>query len=161
MQEVIAKFPDIDGVELDGMRSPFFFKAGTQRKNAPLMTELIRQIRGDLDQAAKARGRERYLLRVNVPRTPEAALEVGMDVAAWDAERLVDGISPGCYNTDFQPAVRTVEGAGRRPHVDPLVHQLRPGDGHVPLVGAVPGGRGQRLRRRRGRRLPVQFPLPR
>ena len=27
-----------------------------------------------------------------------------MDVAAWAAERLVDGISPGCYNADFQPA---------------------------------------------------------
>jgi len=25
-----------------------------------------------------------------------------MDVAAWDAEGLVDGIAPGCYNTDFQ-----------------------------------------------------------
>jgi hypothetical protein len=104
VQEVIAKFPDIDGVELDGMRSPFFFKPGAQRKNAPLMTELIRQIRGDLDQAAKARGRDRYLLRVNLPRTPKAALDVGMDVAAWDAEKLVDGVSPGCYNADFQPA---------------------------------------------------------
>jgi hypothetical protein len=104
VHEVITKFPDVDGVELDGMRSPFFFKAGAQRKNAPLLTELIRQVRGDLDQAAKARGRDRYLLRVNVPRIPEAAMEAGMDVAAWDAEKLVDGISPGCYNTDFQPA---------------------------------------------------------
>lgn len=28
-----------------------------------------------------------------------------MDVAAWSRDRLVDGISPGCYNTDFRPAV--------------------------------------------------------
>jgi len=35
VQEVIAKFPEVDGVELDGMRSPFFFKAGAQRKHAP------------------------------------------------------------------------------------------------------------------------------
>ena len=104
LQEIIAKFPDIAGVELDGMRSPFFFKPGTGRTNAHLMTELILQVRGDLDEAAKARRRPRYLLHVNVPRTPKAALEVGMDVAAWDAEKLVDGIAPGCYNTDFQPA---------------------------------------------------------
>ena len=104
LQEVIAKFPGIAGVELDGMRSPFFFKKGTGQTNAPLMTELVRQIRGDLDEAARIRGRQRYLLHVNVPRTPAFALDVGMDVAAWDAEKFVDGISPGCYNTDFQPA---------------------------------------------------------
>ena len=103
VQEVVAKFPDIAGVELDGMRSPFFFKQGNGREQAPLMTELIRQVRRDLDQAAQVAGRERYLLRVNVPRSPELALDVGLDVAAWDAEGLVDGISPGCYSTDFQP----------------------------------------------------------
>jgi len=49
-----------------------------------------------------------------------------MDVAAWNAEKLVDGISPGCYNTDFQPACETVEGPRRRSDVDPLVHRRRP-----------------------------------
>jgi hypothetical protein len=104
-REIITKFPDIAGIELDGLRSPFFFKPDEGRKNAPLMTELIRQIRGDLDAAARAKGRDRYLLRVNVPRTPEQALDWGMDVAAWDREGLVDGVSPGCYNADFQPAI--------------------------------------------------------
>ena len=88
------------GIELDGMRSPFFFKVNEGVKNAPLMTELIGQIRGDLDPA-RAKGRSRYLLRVNVPRTPELALECGLDVAAWNRDGLVDGISPGCYNNDF------------------------------------------------------------
>jgi hypothetical protein len=100
VQEVVAKFPDIAGIELDGLRSPFFFKPDKGREQAPLMTELVRQIRNDL---AAASGRERYLLHVNVPRTPDLALECGMDVAAWDAEGLVDSIAPGCYNTDFQP----------------------------------------------------------
>lgn len=102
VRELVEKLPDVAGVELDGMRSPFFFKEGKGRENAPLMTDLLRQIRADLDEAARAQGGRRYLLRVNVPRSPELALEVGMDVAAWDAEGLVDGISPGCYGTDFQ-----------------------------------------------------------
>jgi len=105
VQEIIAKFPDIAGIELDGMRSPFFFRPGEGANSAPLMTGLIGQIRSDLDAAAHARGRGRYLLRVNVPRTPELALECGMDVAAWNREGLVDGVSPACYNSDFQPAV--------------------------------------------------------
>jgi len=103
--EVIERYPDIDGVELDGLRSPFFFKEGKGREHAPVMTDFIRQIRADLDAAARARGRGRYLLRVNVPRSPELSLETGMDAAAWDAERLVDVISPGCYGTDFQPPI--------------------------------------------------------
>jgi hypothetical protein len=105
VQEVIARYPDIDGVELDGLRSPFFFKEGQGEANAPLMTDLMRQVRAALDNAATQRGRERYLLRVNVPGTPELALECGMDVAAWEREGLVDGISPGTYQSDFQPAV--------------------------------------------------------
>ncbi len=106
-QEVMEKFPDIDGLELDFMRSPYFFKPGQGAANAHLITELMRAVRGDLDAAARERGRPPYLLRANVPRTPELALECGLDVAAWAAEGLIDGVSPGCYNTDFQPAVES------------------------------------------------------
>ncbi len=102
VNEVIQKFPDVAGIELDGMRSPFFFEDGKGRESAPIMTEFMRQIRSDLDAASRARGGPRYVFRVNVPRSPELALECGMDVAAWDTEKLVDAISPGCYGTDFQ-----------------------------------------------------------
>jgi hypothetical protein len=105
------------------MRSPFFFKPGEGVKSAPLMTELIRQIRSDLDVAARDKGHSRYLLRVNVPRTPELALECGMDVAAWNRDGLVDGISPGCYNTDFQPAVEAWRKlSGHRLPIHPYVN---------------------------------------
>jgi hypothetical protein len=102
-QEVVEKFPSIAGLELDGLRSPFFFKAGEGRAKAHLMTELIQQIRGDMDAAA--RGGRRYQLRVNVPRSLALALDVGMDVKQWDALGIVDFVSPGCYGTDFQMPV--------------------------------------------------------
>jgi hypothetical protein len=123
VEEIVTKFPDIAGIELDGMRSPFFFKPDEGMKSAPLMTELIRQIRSDLDVAARAKGRGRYVLRVNVPRTPELSLECGMDVAAWNRDGLVDGVSPGCYNTDFQPAVESWrELPGNRLSIQPYVN---------------------------------------
>lgn len=100
--EVIGKFPEIAGVELDAMRSPFFFAEGEGREKAPIMTGFVRQIRRDLDEAAERTGRDRYLLRMNVPRDPDLALESGLDVAVWAEEGLVDGIAAGCYNTDFQ-----------------------------------------------------------
>jgi hypothetical protein len=102
VREVMEKFPDIDGIELDAMRSPFFFKPDEARQNALLMTELIRQIRQDLDEYARSRGREPYLLWMNVPRSPRLCLDVGLDVITWDREHLVDGIAVGCYGTDFQ-----------------------------------------------------------
>ncbi|MEA3400921.1 MAG: hypothetical protein U9R79_06685 [Armatimonadota bacterium] len=103
--EVLETFPQIAGVELDAMRSPFFFPEGQGRERAPIMTDLVRRIRADLDEAAQRRGSGRYLLRVNVPRDPELALETGLDVAGWVEDDLVDGISPGCYGTDFQVPV--------------------------------------------------------
>jgi len=106
VKEVLQKFPEVAGIELDGMRSPFFFEKGKGAESAPIMTEFMRQIRSDLDAASRARGGPRYVLRVNVPRSPALALECGMDVAAWDAEKLVDAVSPGCYGTDFQLPIK-------------------------------------------------------
>lgn len=102
VNEVVEKFPDIAGVELDAMRSPFFFNPGQGPAGAPLLTELIGQIRDDLDTAASKRHGERYLLNVNVPRSPELALECGLDVAEWRRRGLVDVVSVGSYDPEMQ-----------------------------------------------------------
>jgi len=90
-------YPDIDGIELDAMRSPFFFPPGKGAAHAPLFTELVRRIKAALATRAKRLKRPDYLLSVNVPLTPELALECGLDVAAWDAEKLFDYVSVGTY----------------------------------------------------------------
>jgi len=114
--EFIGLYPDIAGIELDGLRSPFFFPEGEGERCAPIMTEFIRQIRADLKAAGN------YHLRVNVPRSPKLALESGMDVATWDEEGLVDGVSPGCYNTDFQIPTATWKQLLSRTPVQPYVN---------------------------------------
>jgi len=90
-------YPQIDGIELDAMRSPFFFPPGKGKENAPLFTELVRRIKAALAERSKRLNRPDYLLSINVPLTPELALECGLDVAAWDAERLFDHVSVGTY----------------------------------------------------------------
>jgi hypothetical protein len=95
--EFAGLYPEIDGVELDAMRSPFFFPPGKGRESAPLFTDLVRRIKGALAKQAERLKRPRYLLSINVPLTPELALECGLDVAAWDAERLFDWVSVGTY----------------------------------------------------------------
>jgi hypothetical protein len=90
-------YPQIDGIELDAMRSPFFFPPGKGKENAPLFTEMVRRIKAALAERAKRLNRPSYQLAINVPLTPELALECGLDVAAWDAERLFDRVSVGTY----------------------------------------------------------------
>jgi len=95
--EFAELYPEIDGIELDAMRSPFFFPPGKGKEFAPLFTELVREIRTTLAAQAKRLKRPEYLLTINVPLTPELALESGLDVAAWDAERIFDSVSVGPY----------------------------------------------------------------
>ncbi len=90
-------YPQVDGIELDAMRSPFFFPPGKGPECAPLFTDMVRRIKTALAAQAKRLKRPDYLLSINVPLTPELALECGLDVAAWDAERLFDLVSVGTY----------------------------------------------------------------
>lgn len=95
--EFMELYPDADGLELDAMRSPYFFAPGKGKELAPLFTDLVGKIKAALADQSKRLNRPDYLLTVNVPLTPELCLESGLDVAAWDAERLFDCVSIGTY----------------------------------------------------------------
>lgn len=95
--EFVELFPEIDGVELDAMRSPYFFPPDKGRECAPLFTGLAREIKAALAAQARRLNRPDYLLTINVPYTPELAMASGLDVAAWDAEGLFDCVSAGSY----------------------------------------------------------------
>lgn len=104
--EFAELYPEIDGIELDAMRSPFFFLPGKGPEHAPLFTELVRRIKAALAAQARRLNRPDYLLSTNVPLTPELALECGLDVAAWDAEGLFDYVSVGSYWTDMDHPIK-------------------------------------------------------
>jgi hypothetical protein len=46
-------YPEIDGLELDAMRSPFFFPPGKGPEHAPPFTEMVRRIKAALAERAK------------------------------------------------------------------------------------------------------------
>ena len=85
---------DWDGLELDFMRHPLFFKLGEEEENLDMITEFMRQVRVTLDKIGKERGRP-YLLAVRVPPTPELALRTGFDVQQWLEEHLMDLLIAG------------------------------------------------------------------
>ncbi len=91
IREIITDYkPDV--LELDFMRWPLYFPLGTGRENSPILTAFIRDVRKAADR--------KMFLTARVPVTPAAALDRGLDVAAWAREQLVDGlVATAHFNT--------------------------------------------------------------
>jgi len=83
---------DLDGVELDWLRYPKFFRNG--EVNAAVLTELVRELRTILDEAAKRRGHALRLV-TRVPDRPARAKELGLDVEAWLKAGWIDAVIAG------------------------------------------------------------------
>lgn len=83
----------VDGFELDFNRFQVFFPKGRAAAGAPLMTELVRQVRARLDALAREVGRPLHLF-VRVPPSLADCTFAGLEVERWMAEGLVDLVSP-------------------------------------------------------------------
>ena len=104
--EMFERF-DIDGVELDFMRHPTFFNLKSGYANRHLMTDLVRHVKRRMADVGGSRGR-RIDLAVRVPPTLYDANRLGLDVAAWMAEGLVDMVIVGGGFIPFETPVREV-----------------------------------------------------
>lgn len=100
---------NLDGVDLNFFRMPWYFKLGMEEQNMPLMTDLIRRARKRLDDIGRRRGRP-VLLGVRVPGTVEACNRIGLDIETWLREGLVDRMLTGggyvCYSTPAEELVQ-------------------------------------------------------
>ncbi len=83
---------EIEGFECDFMRFPKYFPDDRIEEGLEVMTAFVRLIRVKLDEVGASRGR-RLSLSVRVPRSPERAREIGLDVARWDREGLIDMVN--------------------------------------------------------------------
>ncbi len=98
--EVVLHY-DLDGVTLDFWRHPVFFRTTaaelpcTDAERA-LMTQLLRDIRADLDAAMRRHGRA-LTLSIKVPDSVDYCRDIGLDLERWLAEGLVDFLVPGGY----------------------------------------------------------------
>ena len=112
--ELFERF-DVDGVELDFMRHPTFFPLKYGYANRHLMTDLVRHVKRRMADVGKNRGR-RLDLAVRVPPTLYDANRLGLDVAAWMAEGLVDMVIVGGgfipFETPVREFVEAAEGTG-------------------------------------------------
>lgn len=88
--EVLERY-DIDGLELDWIRSPNNFEAKDLDLGRGLLTEFVREAHRKTQAAAQRLGHP-VKLAARVPATPEFATAKGFDAVRWAKDGLVDMI---------------------------------------------------------------------
>lgn len=102
--ELFERF-DVDGIELDYMRHPGFFRTEEACANRYLMTDFIRSVRARMDKVAECRGRPLDLL-VRVPPTFDDCARLGLDVRRWIGQGLVDIVAAGGGFIPFEMPIK-------------------------------------------------------
>ncbi len=112
--EEIANSYDVDGIEMDFVRHPFFFRPSAVDAGRPLMTEFVSNARDILDVAGKKKGKylglaSRCLTSLSECRT------IGLDIQPWVQNGLIDVLMPSPtrinkFETDFRPFIELAEG---------------------------------------------------
>lgn len=98
LEEVCQRY-DVDGIELDWMRHPKFFRSTTDGNPATpaqveMMNDLVRRIRTMTERVAEQRGRP-LLVATRVTLSVEHSLGLGLDLESWLEEDLVDIVTVG------------------------------------------------------------------
>jgi hypothetical protein len=97
---------DLDGIDLDWLRAPYFFRVGEERRHVPLMNDFVRRAAAVIRATAEKRGRP-ISLCMRVPDSPRRALELGLDVAHWIREGWLDLLVAGnglaVFSMPFSP----------------------------------------------------------
>ena len=104
-QDVCTRY-DVDGIEMDFFRHPVFFKPQmtgdpVTQEQCDMMTDLLRRVRGMAEEIGAKRGRP-VLIAVRVPDSLGFAKAIGLDVARWLEDDLVDIVTGGGY-FHFEP----------------------------------------------------------
>ena len=88
VEELITQY-HFDGIEMDFLRHPAYFKPGETGKNRDLLTGLVKRVHALLRRVGEDRNRH-LKLAVRVPVPFDVATKMGLDVQTWIREELVD-----------------------------------------------------------------------
>jgi len=110
LREMLDRY-ELDGLELDFMRHPMFFRRGQQ--NASLMTDFVRKVRAEVNRVSKEKKRKIHLAVRVYPHFSQNE-QIGLDPRVWIKEELVDLVTPMDVGyTDMQPNLREFVQAAR------------------------------------------------
>ena len=113
-EELVTRY-EPDGLQLDFLRFPFYFRWSEAYAQRHLLTDLVRRIRGCVQEVGKRCGRKIHLI-ADLPETVESALRTGIDTPVWLREGLVDMITIGRgylpYSTQWEEVASVAKAAG-------------------------------------------------
>ena len=120
IQEVLQNY-DVDGVELDFMRAPFYFRTSyegqpTTDAQIGVLTRLVRGIRQLVLKESEKQNKP-FLLTARVPTTVTICRRIGIDLKSWLEERLLDTMSLGGGYITFDVPVAELIALGRQHNV--------------------------------------------
>ena len=84
---------DVDGIELDFVRSPCLFPPGKEKEGMSLLTDFVVKLRARVEAAAR-RSEQEIKLAVRVPPSLQLCREAGIDIKIWMERSLVDQVTP-------------------------------------------------------------------
>jgi len=87
---------DVEGLELDFMRSPCYFADEDLEEGRIIMTEFVKRIRNMLNEYGAKRNK-RLSLCVRVPLSIEKCMETGLDVVEWDRLKIIDMVNVSSF----------------------------------------------------------------
>ena len=99
--EEVCQNYDVDGIELDFFRHPFFFKSSGNdeactSQEREQMTALMRRIRAMTEEIGRKRNRP-ILIAMRIPDSVEYCKFIGLDLERWLADGLLDLMIAGGY----------------------------------------------------------------
>ncbi len=104
---------DLDGIDLNFFRMPWYFKPGEEEAGAPLMNDLVQGAHRVVRKVSESRQRP-LLLGVRVPGTLQACNRIGLDVETWLKQGWVDRMLIGGGYTVFTNPARELVNLGHR-----------------------------------------------
>jgi len=117
IQEVLVNYP-VDGIELDFLRAPFYFRTSyegrpTTKKQVAILTRLVRSIRKLVLRESTRQGKP-FLLAARVPATPKFCRQIGIDINTWLQEKLIDVMSLGGGYITFDLPISQMVSLGKK-----------------------------------------------
>jgi len=88
----LAERYDVDGLEIDWVRTEFVFRPGHEAAGAPLLTDMMKRIREVLNKWEGRRG-HRIALSVRVPPHPLTCRHFGLEPVQWAREGLISAVA--------------------------------------------------------------------
>ncbi len=117
IEEVLVNY-DVDGIELDFLRAPFYFRSSYNGLDATpaqigILTKLVQSIRRLVLRESQRQGKP-FLLTVRVPSTTALSRKIGIDIEAWLQEHLVDFMTLGGGYITFDVPIKQLVDLGHK-----------------------------------------------